>query len=81
MGNEPSGTSISSLLKKLDFGDDVVNLAKKIDRYFIPIRYMVAWSEGLPGDYYTIEDAEEAISYSKLIMKSVEEKWKSLKRE
>jgi len=69
MGNDSVGTSVSFLLKRLDFSNGVVNNAKKIDKYYIPTRYTEAWSEGLSGDYYTTEDAEEVISYSELIVK------------
>ncbi len=57
----------------------MINLAKKIDKYYIPTRYTDAWSEGIPEDYYTLEDANEAIDCSESIISEVENKWKSLK--
>ena len=64
------------LLKKTGFGDNIINLAKKIDKYYIPTRYTDAWSEGLPEDYYT---AEEALVCSEKVISEVDEKWRSLK--
>ncbi|MGC8608999.1 MAG: HEPN domain-containing protein, partial [Thermoplasmata archaeon] len=78
-GNDSFGHSVSLLLKKCDFNDTVINLAKKIDKYYIPTRYTDAWSEGIPEDYYTLEDANEAIDCSESIISEVENKWKSLK--
>jgi hypothetical protein len=35
----------------------------------------------IPWDYYTLNDADEAIKCSELIIAGVENKWKSLKKE
>lgn len=67
------------LLKKAGFGDNIINLAKKIDKYYIPTRYTDAWSEGLPEDYYTTEEAEDALVCSEKVISEVDEKWRSLK--
>lgn len=79
MGIESYGHSVSQLLKNAEFNEKVLNLAKKIDKYYIPTRYTDAWSEGLPEDYYTLEDAEDAIMCAESVMIKVEERWKSLK--
>ena len=79
MGIESYGHSVSQLLKNAEFNEKVLNLAKKIDKYYIPTRYTDAWSEGLPEDYYTLEDAEDAIMCAESVMIEVEERWKSLK--
>ena len=73
------GHSISLLLVDLRFSKEIVDLAKNIDKYYIPTRYTDAWSEGNPEDYYTLEDASEAIGCTERIINEVEAKWKSLK--
>jgi HEPN domain-containing protein len=73
------GHSISLLLVDLQFSKEIVDLAKNIDKYYIPTRYTDAWSEGNPEDYYTLEDASEAIECTERIINEIEAKWKSLK--
>ena len=81
IGDDSFGHSVSLLLKKASFDEHVVNTAKIIDKYYIPTRYTDAWSEGIPEDYYTLEEANEAINCSETIIDEVENKWKSLKKE
>ncbi len=79
IGFDSFGHSVSMLLKKGGFSEDSIKLAKKIDKYYIPTRYTDAWSEGLPEDYYTIEEAEDALECSEKVISEVDDKWKSLK--
>ena len=79
IGFDSIGQSVSMLLKKGGFSEDSIKLAKKIDKYYIPTRYTDAWSEGLPEDYYTIEEAEDALECSEKVISDVDDKWKSLK--
>ena len=79
IGKGSFGHSISLLLVDLHFSKEIVDLAKKIDKYYIPTRYTDVWSEGTPEDYYTLEDASEAIECTEKIINEVEAKWKSLK--
>ena len=78
IGNDSFGHSVSLLLKKGSFQEQLVNLAKTVDKYYILIRDTDAWPEGTPEDYYTLENANEAIMCSELIIKGVNEKWKLL---
>ena len=69
LGLPAYGHSISKLLinlrsKGLQVSNDIINLAKSLDKYYIPTRYPNAWVEGTPYDYYTVEDAESAIRLS-----------------
>ncbi len=81
IGNDSFGHSISLLLEKSNFDKKLINKAKTLDKYYIPTRYTDAWSEGIPEDYYTLEETEEALNYSEMIIEEVENKWKSLKKE
>ena len=60
-------------------------LIKSKDKQFkkncVKIKYTDVWLEGTPDDYYTVEDANDAILCSQTIIKEVEAKWKLLKRE
>jgi len=85
LGLPAYGHSISKLLinlrsKGLQVSNDIINLAKSLDKYYIPTRYPNAWVEGTPYDYYTVEDAESAIRYAKSIIEWVEEVWRYLRR-
>jgi Uncharacterized conserved protein related to C-terminal domain of eukaryotic chaperone, SACSIN len=79
IGSDSFGHSVSMLLLKAEFGEETIKLAKKIDKYYIPTRYTDAWSEGLPEDYYTMEDADDALKCSEIIISEVECRWKLLK--
>jgi len=86
LGLEALGHSVLRLLKKLKeynigIDESLISAASTLDKYYIPTRYVNAWSEGIPQEYYTKEEAERAIELSKLIINFVEEKWKSLKKE
>ncbi len=78
-GSDSFGHSVSLLLKKANFDNSIVNMAKTVDKYYIPTRYSDAWSEGTPEDYYTVEDADEAIGFCKTIIEEIWKKWKLLK--
>ena len=80
-GNDSFGHSISMLLQKGNFDSNLINIAKKLDKYYIPTRYTDSWADGTPEDYYTKEDAFEAIELSKSIIDEIERKWISLKDE
>ena len=80
-GKDSFEQSVSLLLKKVNFDDQIINVAKIIDKYYIPTRYTDAWAEGIPEDYYTIEEAAEAIRYSEFIIDEVDNKLKSLMSE
>ena len=77
-GKDSFEQSVSLLLKKVNFDDQIINVAKIIDKYYIPTRYTDAWAEGVPEDYFTVEEAAEAIDYSEFIIDEVERKWKLL---
>ncbi len=81
IGSDSFGHSVSLLLMKADFNKKLINIAKTVDKYYIPTRYTDAWAEGSPEDYYTLDNANEAIECSESIIKEIEDRWKSLKKE
>jgi HEPN domain-containing protein len=83
MGLGPQCHSISALLAKLPKEFDVVEMldaAKLLDKYYVPTRYPNAWSEGVPADYYTRAEAEQALTHAGNLVKWVEAKWSLLRR-
>ena len=83
LGLSAYGHSVSALLAAAPSELKAPNLlhkAKTLDKYYVPTRYPNAWAEGSPADYYTSEDASQAIEYAKSIIGWVEEVWRSLKQ-
>ena len=70
------GHSVLDLLrevsKDLEVPEELWDMARVLDQYYIPPRYPSAFSEGAPGDYYTRRQAEEAIEYSKAVVSFAE---------
>ena len=59
------GHAVSRLLQAVFDGPvpkELLDAAGRLDRFYIPTRYPNGWAAGKPGDYYSREDAEAAIS-------------------
>lgn len=73
MGAEAWGHSVSDLLsglsKKIKISPELINSAKKLDRFYIPARYPNGWASGIPSQYISRKDAQDAISNSKKILR------------
>lgn len=81
VGSASYGHSVSHLMLEAGFPNEVVEMAKAVDKNYIPTRYTDAWSEGTPEDYYTERDSIDSISVARKILDAVMKKWTSLKRE
>lgn len=85
IGMPAYGHSVSRLLAEASRGsevsEDVVQGAKTLDKYYVPTRYPNAWVEGVPEEYYTERDAEEAFTSAEAVIGFVEKSWSLLKRE
>ena len=57
------------------------SFAKTLNKLYVPTGYPNAWAEGSPHEYYTREDADNAIRCARNIIMWVEEIWRYLKRE
>ncbi|RKZ26164.1 DNA-binding protein [bacterium] len=59
------GHSILELLRNLKervrVEEELLNCAKKLDKYYIPTRYPNGFDSGSPYEYFTKEEAEDAI--------------------
>lgn len=73
---ESWGHSVFALLKALDEKMEVsgrlIEAAKSLDKHYIPTRYPNGFDSGMPGDYYTKKDAQEAIENAREIIEFCE---------
>jgi HEPN domain-containing protein len=70
-GAEAWGHSLAELLKALpeSIPDTIRAAALSLDRFYIPSRYPNGWAAGTPGEYITKDDARNAVSNSKAIIR------------
>ncbi len=85
LGLPAYGHSLSKLLQRIEEADlkaseENMKLAKSLDKLYVPTRYPNAWSEGSPHEYYTEEDADQAIEYAKKLIEWVVERWRQLEK-
>lgn len=76
IGTMATGHSITKLLDMIDEGItsvpiDVRKCSLKLDKVYIPTRYPDAYALGSPVDYYTEDDAKEAIACAKRILEFI----------
>jgi HEPN domain-containing protein len=78
LGAHVVGHSVSTLLQKLPRQEKpdvaLVNDAKLLDRHYIPTRYTNSHPEGAPMDYYTRQDALEALRIAEKIQQYCEDR-------
>jgi len=58
--------------KLLEIHEKIFELAKMLDKYYIPTRYPNSFPSGKPSDYYTEKEAEEAINAASNIIRFCE---------
>jgi len=70
------GHSVYGLLKglgdKMDVSQQLLDTAKGLDKHYIPTRYPNGFDSGMPADYYTKAEAEEAIKNAERIIEFCE---------
>jgi HEPN domain-containing protein len=70
-GRPARGHSVYKLLEAanelLPVPKEFLELGKLLDKFYIPTRYVDAWSEGVPFEYFTRGDAETALAASEKI--------------
>jgi HEPN domain-containing protein len=75
-GAEAWGHAVSDLLKgigeKITVPGDLIDKARHLDKFYIPARYPNGWVSGIPAEYITEEDAQNAISNSEKIIQFCE---------
>ncbi|AFA38848.1 putative conserved protein related to C-terminal domain of eukaryotic chaperone, SACSIN [Pyrobaculum oguniense TE7] len=82
VGKPSRGHSVLRLLREasafVEVGEKVLEHAALLDKFYVPTRYVDAWSEGTPYDYYTRGDAEAAVRAAESIIAFVKEAWRLL---
>lgn len=56
--------SILQIAKSLEFDGEIENMAKRLDQYYISARYPDAFPAGAPFEYFTQDQAEEAVQFA-----------------
>jgi len=73
---ESWGHSVFALLKalsdKIEVSERLIEAAKNLDKHYIPTRYPNGFDSGMPGEYYTKKDAQEAIENAREIIEFCE---------
>ena len=81
-GKPARGHSVTRLLRELgafaEVGEDLYWRAALLDKLYVPTRYVDAWSEGVPYEYYTRRDADEAIEAARALVDFAKRLWASL---
>ncbi len=60
--------------------EEVVHACTVLSKFYTPTRYPDVWSEGIPEEYYSRNEAEEAIKLSMRVIDWVRELWRGLSR-
>jgi len=63
---------LGALGDKMDVPEGLLDVAKALDKHYIPTRYPNGFDSGAPGDYYTKTDAQQAIENAKQIIELCE---------
>lgn len=59
------GHSVLSITRELKINGELETYAKRLDQYYISTRYPDAQPSGAPYEYFTREQAEEALRFAK----------------
>lgn len=73
LGQEAWGHVVAKLLRELtiDVPDDLIEKARTLDSFYIPLRYPNSHAEGAPFEHYGPLQSEEAIRYAREILEFV----------
>lgn len=82
IGKPARGHSATRLLREIsalvEVGEELFEDAALLDKFYVPTRYVDAWSEGVPYEYFTRRDAESAIGAAEKIIEFVKKTWTRL---
>ncbi len=66
------GHSVASIARELKINDTMEKAAKRLDQYYISTRYPDAMPQGAPFEYFTEEQAREALSMAQMFVEYAE---------
>lgn len=71
-GMDAWGHTLTALMGRLPesvkASEKLVNFAKSLDKHYIPTRYPNGFDSGAPTDFYTEQEAQEAVKYAEKIL-------------
>ena len=73
LGGDAWGHSVANLLEglhdKANLDESLIDAGRNLDKFYIPARYPNGWDTGIPMNYYTKEDAENAVACAEKIIR------------
>jgi HEPN domain-containing protein len=60
--------SVFEISRNLGINGEIEQIAKRLDQYYISTRYPDAFPSGAPFEYYTMEQAVEAVDFTEKIL-------------
>ncbi|GAB4373285.1 MAG: HEPN domain-containing protein [Spirochaetales bacterium] len=60
--------SILEIARALEVNGEIERIAKRLDQYYISTRYPDAFPAGAPFEYYTEEQASEALAFARRLL-------------
>jgi len=86
IGSPGYGHSLPKLIEYIiqqgiEAGEEIRMYSIRLNKFYTATRYPDVWSEGIPEEYYTREEAEEAIEYAEKILEWVRDIWRKLSGE
>ena len=83
MGNPKVSHILPKLLEYIkeigiEINEEAMSYVIRLNMLYIPTRYPDAWPEGIPEEFYTREEAEEAIHMAETVLDEVDKIWRRL---
>ena len=66
--------SLREIAEALDINSEISEMAKRLDLYYISARYPDAFPSGAPFEYFTHDQAEEAVTFAEKIVAAIHAK-------
>ena len=66
--------SLREIAESLEINGEIADMAKRLDLYYISARYPDAFPSGAPFEYFTREQAEEAVSFAERIIEAIRDR-------
>ena len=63
--------SIFEIVIELDINNELKHIAQRLDQYYISTRYPDAFPSGAPFQFYTEEQASEAVKFADEFLQSI----------
>ncbi len=77
-GERHRGHSVYLHISRYFTDQNLLDISRKLDQYYIPTRYPNGFDIGAPMDYFTKDQAEEAIEFGKVIITRIKKEIEEL---